>query len=104
MESKWGEGAPLGEIFVSRQATGRKGAPEDDADHVQTRILWLEGMDPENQNTHSRYIYIHGTNAEGALGTPSSHGCVRMSNADVVELFDRVEIGTRVRIVESNEA
>lgn len=94
----------MGEIFVARVATGKKGTPEDETDHVQTRILWLEGLDPENLNTHSRYIYIHGTNAEHSLGTPSSHGCVRMSNSDVVELFDSVEIGTPVYIEETNEA
>jgi len=104
VESKWGEGAPLGEIFVARVATGKTGAPEDETDHVQTRILWLEGLDAENINTHSRYIYIHGTNAEDSLGTPSSHGCVRMSNSDVVELFNSVEIGTPVCIEETNEA
>ena len=104
VESKWGDGAPLGEIFVSRVATGRIGAPEDEADHVQTRILWLEGLDPENLNTHSRYIYIHGTNAEVFLGTPASHGCIRMSNSDVVELFNCVEVGASVHIGEANEA
>jgi L,D-transpeptidase YbiS len=98
VESKWGDGAPEGEIFVGRKATGRFGKTEDTEDHVQTRILWLEGLDAENSNTHSRYIYIHGTNAEHLLGTPASHGCVRMSNADVVDLFERVAIGTAVRI------
>ena len=104
IESKWGEGAEPGEIFVSRVATGKKGTPEDSADHVQTRILWLEGLDPENSNTHARYIYIHGTNAEPNLGTPSSHGCVRMGNEDVVELFNSVEVGARVYIAGTDEA
>lgn len=94
----WGEGAQEGEIFVTRIATGRLGLPEDSADHVQTRILWLEGVEPQNANTHERYIYIHGTNAEHLLGTPASHGCVRMSNADVVDLFNRVNAGTPVWI------
>ena len=102
--SKWGEGAPLGEIFVARVATGRIGHAEDQTDHVQTRILWLEGLDPENANTHSRYIYIHGTNGEHLLGTPASHGCVRMGNLDVVELFNLVEPGTPVFIIETHEA
>ena len=104
IESKWGEGAPEGEIFVSREPTGRFGTEEDPADHVQTRILWLEGVDPENANTHRRYIYIHGTNAEATLGTPASHGCVRMSNREVIELFNAVETGTPVWILETNEA
>ncbi len=103
VESKWGAGAPLGEIFVGRVATGRFGREEDEADHVQTRILWLEGMDPENANTHGRYIYIHGTNAEGALGSAASHGCVRMSNKEVAELFELVQVGTRVWIENAND-
>jgi L,D-transpeptidase YbiS len=98
VESKWGAGAPEGEVFVSRVATGKFGAEEDPADHVQTRILWLTGLSEENANTHSRYIYIHGTNAESQLGTPASHGCVRMSNADVVDLFSLVAVGTPVWI------
>jgi lipoprotein-anchoring transpeptidase ErfK/SrfK len=98
VESKWGEGAPEGEVFVSRVATGTFGKEEDSADHVQTRILWLTGLSEENANTHSRYIYIHGTNAESKLGTPASHGCVRMANADVIDLFERVEVGTPVWI------
>jgi L,D-transpeptidase YbiS len=65
---------------------------------VQTRILWLEGLDPANANTLERYIYIHGTNAESQLGTPASFGCVRMNNDDVCDLFDRVETGTPVQI------
>jgi len=98
VESKWGDGAPEGEVFVSRVATGKFGSEEDPTDHVQTRILWLTGLSEENANTHSRYIYIHGTNAESKLGTAASHGCVRMSNADVVDLFSLVEVGTPVWI------
>lgn len=98
IESKWGEGAPAGEIFVSRQPTGRFGTEEDTADHVQTRILWLEGLDPENANTRERYIYIHGTNAESRIGTEASHGCVRMRNGEIIELFDQVDVGTEVFI------
>lgn len=95
---KHGAGAPEGMIFKARVATGEFGKPGDDADHVQTRILWLEGLEPENSNTLERYIYIHGTNAEGCLGTAASHGCVRLSNADVVEVFDLVPEGTEVVI------
>ncbi len=95
---KIGTGAPAGEIFVGRIPTGRFGAEEDPEDHVQTRILWLDGQEPENSNTKARYIYIHGTNAESRLGTPASHGCVRMSNAEVIDLYDRVEVGSAVFI------
>lgn len=95
---KIGDGAPPGEIFVSRVPTGQCGADDDPADHVQTRILWLEGLDPDNANTKERYIYIHGTNAESKLGTPVSHGCVRMNNLDIIDLYDRVPPGTPVEI------
>lgn len=95
---KIGAGAPLGEIFVAREPTGRTGEESDDHDHVQTRILWLDGLDPDNANTHERYVYIHGTNAESSLGTPASFGCVRMSNEDVVDLYDLVTLDTPVEI------
>jgi lipoprotein-anchoring transpeptidase ErfK/SrfK len=95
---KHGDGAAPGMIFVSREATGNFGKPEDEKDHVQTRILWLEGLEPGNANTYERYVYIHGTNAESKLGAPASEGCVRMSNDDVIDLYDRVEPGTEVVI------
>ena len=95
---KHGDGAPPGMIFVSRQPTGQFGREEDEKDHVQTRFLWLAGLDPENANTVDRYIYIHGTNAESRLGLPGSEGCVRMSNDDVMDLYDRVPVGTEVVI------
>jgi lipoprotein-anchoring transpeptidase ErfK/SrfK len=98
ISDKIGEGAPLGEVFIGRVPTGRIGLEDDSSDNVQTRILWLDGVEPENENTKSRYIYIHGTNAEGSLGTPSSHGCVRMGNQDITELFDLVSVGTTVQI------
>lgn len=95
---KHGHGAPEGMIFRSRQATGEFGSPQDDRDHVQTRILWIEGLEAQNANTMDRYIYIHGTNAEGSLGTPASEGCIRLSNADVADLFDLAPEGTEVMI------
>jgi len=95
---KIGDGAPPGEIFVSRVPTGQIGGEDDDHDHVQTRILWLDGLDADNTNTHERYIYIHGTNAESKLGTPTSMGCIRMNNLDVIDLYDRVPPGTTVEI------
>lgn len=98
IEEKIGDGAKPGEIFVGREPTGRCGEEGDPDDHVQTRILWLSGMEAGNGNTHARYIYIHGTNAEGELGAPASMGCVRMSNADVIDLYDQVEPGVIVEI------
>ncbi|MBX9578138.1 MAG: L,D-transpeptidase [Chthoniobacterales bacterium] len=67
-------------------------------DHILTRILWLDGLDSENTNTHDRYIYIHGTNQENLIGTPASHGCIRLRNTDMIALFDAVEVGDRVEI------
>lgn len=95
---KVGHGAPPGMVFRSRIASGEIGAPENPEDLVQTRILWLDGLDPDNAGTFSRYIYIHGTNHESDIGTPASHGCVRMRNVDVIDLFDAVDAGTEVII------
>ncbi len=63
-----------------------------------SRILWLDGLQEANANTYARYIYIHGTNHEELIGEPASHGCIRMKNADVAELFELVDTGTRVVI------
>lgn len=105
---KIGEDEPAGKIFSSRQATAdiaeivhEQKATE--LDLILTRIMWLKGIE-QNKNSGDgcdsfhRYIYIHGTHEEGLLGTPASHGCVRMANADVIELFDRVDEGTFVYI------
>ena len=99
---KIGDGAVRGEIFISREPTGRTGAETDDHDHVQTRILWLDGLDDANTNTKARYIYIHGTNAEHLIGTPTSHGCVRLANQDAMDLFEIVPEGTGV-VIEGGE-
>jgi lipoprotein-anchoring transpeptidase ErfK/SrfK len=95
---KIGESVALGTVFKSRRPVKatKKMLREDDL--VMTRILWLDGLEPRNANTHERYVYIHGTNHEEELGTPASHGCIRMRNADVIELFDHVEEGTPVEI------
>jgi lipoprotein-anchoring transpeptidase ErfK/SrfK len=96
---KIGGGVPLWSEFKSRKPTGRIAEPGGEQDGVLTRILWLDGLDPENANTRERYIYFHGTNREDLIGTPASHGCVRLRNADMVELFDLVPEGTAVEIV-----
>ncbi|HEX4640792.1 MAG TPA: L,D-transpeptidase [Chthoniobacterales bacterium] len=95
---KIGDGAPAGTVFKSRRPVKatKKMLREDDL--VMTRILWLDGLEPRNANTRDRYVYIHGTNHEDKIGTAASHGCVRMRNADVIELFERVEEGTLVEI------
>jgi L,D-transpeptidase YbiS len=95
---KIGGGMPAGTVFKSRKPVKATKKMLRDDDLVMTRILWLDGVEPRNANTHDRYVYIHGTNHEEEIGTASSHGCVRMKNDDVVELFDRVTEGTPVEI------
>lgn len=98
VSEKHGHDAPLGAVFKSRIPTGEISPQGGDDDLVLTRILWLDGLEPGNANTKSRYIYIHGTNHEAKLGTPASHGCIRMFNADIAELFSFVPEGTPVEI------
>lgn len=97
---KIGYDAKLNEIFVGRMATEQYAnivcdETSSDLDFILTRILWLQGLE-QNKNlgdgvdTFERYIYIHGTHEEGLLGRPASHGCVRMANKDVLNLFDSV--------------
>ena len=95
---KIGAGAALGAVFKSRQPTGEIGLDSPEDDLVLTRILWLEGAEPDNANTRERYIYIHGTNHEDGIGQPASHGCIRLRNADIIELFEMVPGGAEVRI------
>jgi L,D-transpeptidase YbiS len=96
---KIGEGMPPGTVFKSRRPVKATKKMLRDDDLVMTRILWLDGLEARNVNTHDRYVYIHGTNHEEEIGRPASHGCIRMKNADVVELFDRVPEGTPVEII-----
>ena len=95
---KIGDGMPVGTVFKSRRPVKVTKKLMRDEDLVMTRILWLDGLDPGNANTHDRFIYIHGTNHEENLGEPASHGCIRMSSADLVELFELVEVDTPVAI------
>ena len=98
ISEKIGDGVPLGAVFKGRVATGEIGIDALDDDLILSRILWLHGLEAHNANTRDRYIYIHGTNHERAIGTPASHGCIRMRNADIIELFRCVEAGTPVEI------
>ena len=107
---KIGHGAPLNTVFVARRASGEIYTPELAETHPQrdwilTRILWLTGTEPGRNrggkvDTLRRYIYIHGCPDTEPMGVPESHGCIRMRNTDLVDLFDRVENGTQVEIVE----
>lgn len=95
---KIGDGLPLGTVFKSRRPVKATTKMMREDDLVMTRILWLDGIDSSNANTYDRFIYIHGTNHEGEIGEPASHGCIRMRNSDLVELFDRVGVDTPVMI------
>ena len=99
---KIGDHADSGTHFIGRQPTGRiwkSTDPVEDKNLVLTRILWLDGEEPHNRTSKDRYIYIHGTNREDLIGTPASAGCVCLKNADVIELYDLIPVGTRVEIV-----
>jgi lipoprotein-anchoring transpeptidase ErfK/SrfK len=98
IEEMIGEGMPLGTVFKSRRPVKATRKLLREEDLIMTRILWLDGLDPRNANTHERFIYIHGTNHEENIGEPASHGCIRMRNADLVELFESVKRGTPVVI------
>ncbi|MEM1060187.1 MAG: L,D-transpeptidase [Verrucomicrobiota bacterium] len=92
---KIGDGEPLYAVFKHRQPTGEiwdtaasEEEREEEGDLILTRILWLAGQEAHNRNSQERYIYFHGTNHEDAIGTPSSIGCIRLKNADMLRLFD----------------
>jgi L,D-transpeptidase YbiS len=94
-----GHDSEPGTIFKSRMPQGLWDGLPSENDLILSRILWLDGMEEHNANTHDRYIYIHGTNQEHLIGTQASHGCIRLTNADVIDLFDRVEEGADVQIL-----
>jgi len=95
---KIGQGTPMGTVFKGRRRAKVTAKLLQEEDLIMTRILWLDGLDPHNSNTHERYIYIHGTNHEESLGKPASHGCIRMKNTDLLELYDLVDVDTPVVI------
>lgn len=105
-----GAGSPANTVFVGRRPTGEVLTPERRAaepqrDWILTRILWLSGLERGRNrlgqvDTMRRYIYIHGTPDEERLGVPASHGCIRMRNTDIMDLFEQVPVGTRVLITE----
>jgi len=98
---KIGDGEPHHTIFSARLPVGLwDPASPSDEDLILTRILRLEGLDPDNLNTYDRYIYIHGTNHLNHLGATASHGCIRMSCNDVLDLYDRTPTGTPLTITE----
>jgi lipoprotein-anchoring transpeptidase ErfK/SrfK len=108
IRAKIGAGMPLGTVFRGRRPTGEIHDAELDArfperDWILTRILWLGGLEPGFNrygpvDTAWRYIYIHGSPDRGVAGVPASHGCIRMKNRDVAELFELAPVGMRVLI------
>lgn len=110
VRAKIGAGQPEYTVFVGRRPTGEIYTPElgaqfPERDWILTRILWLSGCEVGfnrlgKTDTMRRYIYIHGTPDSQPLGIPESHGCIRMRNADLIELFDLVPAGTIVEIIE----
>ena len=97
---KIGRGMPSGAVFKSRRPTGEVLPPNAPGrDPIVTRILWLSGLEHQNRNTYGRYIYIHGTPEEWRIGTPASFGCIRMRSDDVIDLYDRIRVGTKVTVV-----
>jgi lipoprotein-anchoring transpeptidase ErfK/SrfK len=97
---KIGDGLPSDTVFQSRVPLKADDPLPPTEDLVMSRILWLDGLDEHNANTRDRFIYIHGTKHEDKIGNPASHGCVRMRNADVIELFDLVDEGASVVVEE----
>ncbi len=100
ISEKIGGDLPSGTVFQSRVPLKPGDALPPTKDLVMSRILWLDGLEEHNANTHERFIYIHGTKHEDKIGSPASHGCIRMLNADVIDLFDLVDEDTPVVIRE----
>ena len=110
IRAKVGAGETANAVFVGRRPTGELWTPQlaeqfPGRDWILTRILWLSGKEPGRNrlgevDTMRRYIYLHGCPDTAPMGTPHSHGCVRMRNSDIIELFDRVSAYTPVDIVE----
>jgi L,D-transpeptidase YbiS len=109
IKAKIGENCPLNSVFVGRRATGEIYTPElgqrfPERDWILTRILWLGGLEPyknryQQVDTLRRHIYLHGCPDALPMGVPLSHGCIRMRNLDIIELFDKISVGTKVLIV-----
>jgi L,D-transpeptidase YbiS len=111
IRAKIGGGAPLETVFVGRRPTGEVWTPElaqagPARDWILTRILWLCGLEPGfnrfgDCDTMRRYVYLHGSPPTVEMGEPGSIGCIRMRSPDIVELFDRVSVGTTVDLIET---
>jgi L,D-transpeptidase YbiS len=113
VRAKIGAGAEVDSVFVARRQTGERYTQNLRQQHpgrdwILTRILWLSGTERGKNrlgpgDTMRRYIYIHGSPDDVEMGAPGSHGCIRMRNQDVIELFDLVGAGTQVEIFENRK-
>ena len=114
IRAKIGADEPVNSVFVGRRPTGEICTPElmaefPERDWILTRILWLSGCELGvnrlgNVDSMQRYIYIHGTPDKEPMGKPCSHGCIRMRNVDILELFELVDVGTSVQILDNMNA
>ena len=110
IRARIGGGCPPNTVFIGRRPSGELYSPALRAqfpqrDWILTRILWLSGLEPGfnrmgEVDTMRRYIYIHGCPDDDQLGRPGSHGCIKVRNQDVINLYDLVPVGTRVLISE----
>ena len=110
IRAKIGAGQPENTVFVRRRPTGELWTPELAEQHpgrdwILTRILWLSGCEPGfnrlgERDTMRRYVYIHGSPENAEMGKPGSHGCIRMRNADIVDLFEQIPCYSEVLISE----
>tara|TARA_Y100000310_G_C20681127_1_gene815986 strand:+ start:77 stop:730 length:654 start_codon:yes stop_codon:yes gene_type:complete len=106
VKERFGAGAPIGTIFDIRRrtekiATSNTNENDPSPRFITSRIMWLEGCEEENEDSYFRQIYIHGTNKRDEIGEPTSNGCIRMKDEDVVEVFDLTKVGTYANIRES---
>ena len=109
VKEKFGDKTPIngrmiGRVFYGQVATIYNDTTRSKTDDITSRILWLEGLEVNKNkgkgiDSFKRYIYIHGTSEEGRLGTPASHGCIRMKNKEVIDLYKIIEVGTLVLIL-----
>ena len=99
VSAKIGDRLPPGAVIKNRNPTGEVVAVDAPGrDPIVSRVIWLRGMEAQNQKARDRCIYIHGTPEERRIGKPASFGCIRMRSHDIIDLYDRVHIGTHVLI------
>jgi lipoprotein-anchoring transpeptidase ErfK/SrfK len=110
IRAKIGAGLPANTVLVGRRPTGEMYSPGlrsqfPERDWILTRIMWLSGLEPGKNrlgdvDTMQRYIYIHGTPDDVKMGVPGSRGCIRMRNAEIIELFELIPAGCFINIID----